>query len=153
MSENEDILDLGAPPIEESKNSAVNISDEENDPIANSLGNLPTHLPEPPSVLKGEHVNQSLIILDPAPVRHYNSRIQRQSEEAKAFTHQAESWLLTCDSTEHYSVDYRDFPIYFQTDDEALNTYNALGLEKKLHFKKFNMRRDEKNFLIKFGLA
>ena len=144
----EELLDIGAPPIEDEEDK----SNDEEEIIELELGNLPSCLPEPPSVLEGNHVNRALVKLEPVNPRQANST-KNLSKEAKEFSNKAEAWLMSWDSSERYSVDFRSFPIYFQTDEEALLTYNALGLEKKLHFKKFNVRRDENGYLYTFGLA
>ena len=42
--------------------------------------------------------------------------------------------------------------LIFNSPAEALNTYNGLGLNKKIHFKKYNIRRDDNDFISNFSL-
>ena len=41
-------------------------------------------------------------------------------------------------------VDFSHFPTQFRNEDEALNTYNALGVELKIQFKKQHRQRNAK---------
>lgn len=51
-----------------------------------------------------------------------------------------------------YRVDYSWFPTTFSTPDEALATYNGLGLDKKIQFKLHHVRRDIHNQVQTFAL-
>jgi hypothetical protein len=113
---------------------------------------LPSDLPEPPSVLVGEHVNKALVKTESEELKRHKNPSQSTAHQSNEFLTRAKSWLMNCDSKERYTVDFRHFPTHFQTDEEAISTYNALGLEKKIHFKKFNIRRDENNFVYTFSL-
>ena len=53
---------------------------------------------------------------------------------------------------ECFTVDYSHFPTNFENEDDALNTYNSLGLELKIQFKKYTRMRDAKGQVIKFSL-
>ena len=52
----------------------------------------------------------------------------------------------------HYFVDFSSFPTHFNSPNEALHTYNGLGLNKKIHFKKYNVTRDHNDFCLNFSL-
>ena len=52
----------------------------------------------------------------------------------------------------HYYVDFSTFPTHFNSPNEALNTYNGLGLNRKIHFKKYNIKRDENERVTGFHL-
>ncbi|CAI2386947.1 unnamed protein product [Moneuplotes crassus] len=52
-----------------------------------------------------------------------------------------------------YFVDFSKFPVYFNTPKEACDTYNGLGLSKKIHFKKYNIKRNENDFVTGFTLC
>ncbi|CAI2359717.1 unnamed protein product [Moneuplotes crassus] len=146
--EEPDLLELGAPPEEEDEEKKPN----DIEAIDIERDNLPTGLDEPPSVLEGAHVNRDLIKVELDIKSAEKNTLM--TGEAKRFAYQkAEDFLTSCDSSETYSVDFRHFPIYFQTDEEALQTYNSLGLIKKLQFKKCGARRDENGFINQFTIA
>eukprot|EP00347_Sterkiella_histriomuscorum_P007670 403348024 len=50
-------------------------------------------------------------------------------------------------------VDFSRFPCRFANEEEALQTYNAMGLPYKIQFKKFQRQRDENGQVIKFMLC